>query len=206
MSHGGAAVGVVLAGGGSRRMGRDKARLHLPGGPTLLDHAIARLRALDLEVLLAAGERLYDDVSAHVEAVADGAGVGPAAGILGAAAARPGRDLLVLAVDLPLVPVELLASLCAHRGAWVVPVVAAPELPSGERLQPTCALYRPPAVAALVRRIAAGDVSLRGLAREPDLDVVRVEPLDASSIFANLNTPEEAREAFASLRQSPHRR
>ena len=85
-------VGVALAGGESRRMGRDKARLRL-GGASLTESAVARLQDVVTEVLIA--DRGVELVSGY-RSVPDGPGAGPAAGILGAAAERPDADLLVL--------------------------------------------------------------------------------------------------------------
>src|SRR5262245_23173248 len=85
-------VGVILAGGASTRMGRDKALLEIEG-ETLLARAARRLGEVCEEVLVADAGRFGG--------IPDGPGRGPAAGLLGAARARPGRALLVLAVDLP---------------------------------------------------------------------------------------------------------
>ena len=83
-------VGVVLAGGASSRMGRDKALLGLSGS-SLVERAAAKLAAVCDEVLLADGGR--ETLAGH-RSVADHPARGPAAGILGAAAAgRPGRTV-----------------------------------------------------------------------------------------------------------------
>ena len=88
-------------------MGRDKTSL-MAGGETLAAYAARRLAAVCTQVVIAdRGRRLVPGC----ESVADSAEGGPAAGILGAARAWPGRPLLVLACDLPCVPVALLAAL-----------------------------------------------------------------------------------------------
>ncbi|MGH9360355.1 MAG: molybdenum cofactor guanylyltransferase, partial [Thermoanaerobaculia bacterium] len=123
--------------------------------------------------------------------VPDGAGRGPAAGLLGAAAAYPERPLLVLACDLPEVPAALLAELVGAAGAdWSVPRW-------GGRLEPLCALYAPEALSALARRAASGRFALHELADEPGLAVSFLEgpALERfgapAEIFLNLNTPED---------------
>ena len=179
-------VGVVLAGGSSRRMGRDKTLL-ASGGESLPARAAQRLAAVCAEVAVADRGR---GLLPGLPALPDGPGRGPAAGILGAAAAYPGRRLLVLACDLPRVPEELLAALAHPAGAdWVVPRWR-------EGVEPLCALYGPAALAALERRIARGLFALHSLAEE-DLDVRILEGGelarfgDPGEIFLNLNAPED---------------
>lgn len=176
-------VGVALAGGASRRLGRDKATVH-HAGRTLLESTVERLRSVCREVVAAdRGRRHLPDVAS----VLDGPGTGPAAGILGAAAAWPESALLVLACDLPRVPSELLAALAAAPGDWVVP--------AWPRLEPLCALYRPPALAALAAQVERGIFAVHRLAAAPGLAVHRLGAADLAAfgppveIFANVNTP-----------------
>jgi molybdopterin-guanine dinucleotide biosynthesis protein A len=171
-------VGVVLAGGASSRMGRDKALLELDG-ETLIASAARRLGDVCEEVLIAdAGRGLLPG------SVPDGPGKGPAAGILGAARARPGDRLLVLAVDLPKVPVSLLAELAGAEAD-----LAVPRWEGG--LEPLCALYGPAALAALEERVGQGRLDLRTLVESPGLRVVYLD--GAGEVFLNLNRPEDLR-------------
>ena len=180
-------VGLVLAGGESRRLGSDKARWD---GAALPARAVEALAAVCAEVAVAdRGRGLVPGCPSLV----DGPGRGPAAGILGGAAAYPGRPLLVLACDLPRVPAGLLAELAnSPEPDWALPRWA------GGR-EPLCALYGPAALAVLAARVAAGRFSLHDL---DDLEggglAVRHlegEELrrfgDPAEVFLNLNTPED---------------
>jgi len=94
-------VGVVLCGGASRRMGRDKSLLAASGLP-LVARPIAALRAAGVgEVLTVGGDidGLQGLADGHVADVAPGQG--PLGGIASVALARPGAQLLVAACDLP---------------------------------------------------------------------------------------------------------
>lgn len=101
-------VGVVLAGGQSRRMGRDKAVVAFKG-KRLIDHVIERLSPQVDRVLLSAGQT-YDT---GLTAIADAAAFqGPVAGLFGVAdwMARhaPGCDgFLTAPVDGPFLPDDL---------------------------------------------------------------------------------------------------
>ena len=193
-------VGVVLAGGRSTRLGRRKAGLRLPGsqggesGPTLVDWAVTRLAAVAAveEIVVAAGNSGTEvdpvDRALRVSVAPDGSGSGPAAGVLGAARARPARNLLVLACDLPLVPVDLLSHLAAS-GADLAPAATDPGDPRS--MNPTCALWTPPALERLAARVEEGDNRLYPLTRCAGL---RVEPVDAGrfgnaeDVLLNVNT------------------
>lgn len=178
-----APVGLVLAGGESRRLGSDKARLE---GAALPLGAVERLAAVCAEVAVADRGR---ELVPGRRSLADGDGRGPAAGILGGAAAFPGRPLLVLACDLPRIPAVLLAELARSATAdWVVP--------SWEGgLEPLCAFYGPAALAALAARVREGRFALHDLASEAGLAVRYLEGEalrsfgDPQEMFFNLNTP-----------------
>jgi molybdopterin-guanine dinucleotide biosynthesis protein A len=196
------AVGVVLAGGASRRMGRDKALLAV-GGASLPARAAERLAAVCAEVAVADRGR---GLLGHLPSLPDGPGHGPAAGILGAAAAYPGRPLLVLACDLPGVPAALLAALAGAAEHDLA-------LPRWRRgVEPLCAFYGPAALAVLGENVGRGLHAPHRLAADRRLAVrflegdllARFGPPE--ELFLNLNTPEEmARYASISAGTSPQR-
>ncbi len=182
-------TGVVLAGGASRRLGLDKARYPFRNG-TLADWAAERLAEVCCEVLVAdRGRELLEGL----ESVVDGPGKGPAAGLLGAAQARPEQDLLVLACDLPRVPVSLLRDLAGRSDgqAWV------PR--HGGRFEPLCARFSPSSLAQLRVQVATGEVALHPWLRSESLEIDFLEGEELlrhghpKDLFFNLNRPEDLR-------------
>ena len=179
--HPDAPVGIVLAGGASRRMGWDKALSSLPAS------AAERLAAVCAEVAVADRGR---GLLPGLPSLPDGPGRGPVAGILGAAAAYPRRPLLVLACDLPRVPVALLAELAAAARLrdcdWAVPRWQ-------HGLEPLCALYGTGALALLAstgllapHRLAGEHLAIRYL-EGAELECFG----PPEEVFLNLNTPED---------------
>jgi molybdopterin-guanine dinucleotide biosynthesis protein A len=168
-------------------MGRDKALLPLLG-ETLPALAARRLAAVCPEVVVADRGR---GLLPGFPSLPDGPGGGPAAGLLGAAAARPGRPLLVLACDLPRTPLELLAEIASRTDVDA----AFPRWSGG--VEPLCALYGPAALKILAERVGRGLLALHDLPEEPGLSIRFLEEAEIArfgrpeEIFLNLNTPED---------------
>jgi molybdopterin-guanine dinucleotide biosynthesis protein A len=193
-------AGVVLAGGASRRMGRDKATVRLPGtNETLLDRAVRHLAEAGADrVVIAIGTpgRLGP---LPWEEVGDGdlAGEGPLAGLTAAFEhlAATGGDAdggiaLVLAVDLPRASPPLLAWLAHEVRVTGVPGLL-PVDPTDHRPQPLHAAYRPAAIAPVLRR--ALDRGYRRVLRAlADAGAVQLPPppgLARGDWHRNANTP-----------------
>jgi len=100
------AVGFVLAGGESSRMGSDKALVELDG-ELLIARAIATLRSAGLPVAIA-GAR--SNLSAFAPVIEDG-GKGPLDGICAALRSSTARCAVFLSIDTPFIPGSLVKAL-----------------------------------------------------------------------------------------------
>jgi molybdopterin-guanine dinucleotide biosynthesis protein A len=183
-----AAVGFVVAGGRSRRMGRDKALMGW-GGATLLDHAIRTLEAVCADVRVLSGlQRRYTDRGRAV--VVDAAPeAGPLAGLEAALASATPAPVVVLAVDMPFVPPELLRHLADSLAGWDV---AVPVIPAGP--EPLCAAYGPDCLAPVREALAAGERKMTSfwpkvrVRTHPAEELARFGPPER--MFRNLNDPD----------------
>lgn len=183
-----APAGFVVAGGHSRRMGRDKALLPWDGG-TLLEHAVTRLRTQCASVSVLCGATLrYVETGLPLvlDALPDG---GPLAALAaGLARLGPGQVGVFLAVDLPAVPSALLVRLLAHAAGHAAVV---PRGPRG--FEPLCALYRSTCLPAVQRRLEQGE--RRMTCFWSDVDVLTLEATafadlgSPADMFRNLNAP-----------------
>ena len=194
MSH----AAVLLAGGKSSRMGRDKSALPVNGEP-LWERQIGVLRATGPAELFLSGKRDGPYAGCGVEILADEfPGGGPLAGIASALRRCESESLLVLAVDMPAMTADFLLMLLEESrrtGAGVVPSVAAEDPKTGvQRLEPLAAIYPRGALRFAEECLRAGErrmeTFIRGLAAQ---GLVTIRPVEREAIllFANWNTPED---------------
>ena len=103
-------LGVVLVGGTSRRMGKDKALLPHPSGGTFLDHALSLFRAMNIQG--AVSGHITPQSNPQTKQIVDQQrDEGPLMGLISALEAYPQKNLLVVAVDMPGLQVGALAPL-----------------------------------------------------------------------------------------------
>ena len=177
---------VILAGGLSRRMGRDKASLPAGDG-TLLDHLARRLAPVVDETIVAGGSdppnlrgvRKVDDRYA---------GLGPLAGMHAGFCAARHPHVWVVACDLPDVEPAIGA---LFRGLAPDYEAVVPNL-DGEP-QGVCALYERALASRIETILDAGDRSIKTLLTASKVRYVPPEELRAVDpelrSFRNINTP-----------------
>jgi molybdopterin-guanine dinucleotide biosynthesis protein A len=190
--------GLILAGGSSSRMHRDKAALPYQGKSQLdriFDLAARHVSPVFVSVR---ADQTADPARAQRPMIVDSvAGEGPTVGIRSALAAHPHAAWLVLACDLPFVSDAVLSRLLGERDPQSLATAyrsAHDGLP-----EPLCALWEPAAAAALAfYQAGGGHCPRKFLVRHA---ARLLEPLDARALD-NVNTPEEYAQALAAL--EPH--
>ncbi|WP_167100113.1 molybdenum cofactor guanylyltransferase [Mycobacterium sp. DL592] len=174
---------VVLAGGASRRMGRDKATLpHPSAATTMVEHTVEVLsaRCAPVFVIAAPGQALP---ALPAEVLRDEVrGVGPllATGRGLRAAADAGLErAFVSAVDMPFLSVEVIDALADYEGVDVV-------LPWDGRDHYLAGIYRTGLADHIDALVTAGERSMRALAETVVTQRV-VVPFEHQ--LANINSP-----------------
>ena len=186
-------AGLVLAGGRSTRMQRDKATLDF-GGETQLARAARLLGAhvTTTYVSVRPDQRAESERARWPQIVDRLNDVGPAAGILAALETRPDHAWLVVAVDLPLLDAATLARLLALRDPAAV---ATAYRSSGDGLpEPLCAIWEPGSLAPLKAYLAGGRSCPRKFLITHAARLIALEDPDA---LANMNTPADLAAALA---------
>jgi len=187
--------GLVLAGGRSTRMGRDKAALAY-AGRSQLERAVELLTPHVTRVYVSVradqgGEPLRGRFATITDGVED---IGPVAGVLAAQARHPEGAWLVLACDLPLLDGATLAHLLRERDPERL---ATAYRSSHDGLpEPLCTVYEPRSHAPLAAYVAGGRSCPRRFLRERDVRLLE-EPNPRA--LDNVNTPDEYGAAVATL-------
>jgi molybdopterin-guanine dinucleotide biosynthesis protein A len=178
--------GLVLAGGRSRRFGRDKAAVEV-NGETLLARTVALVTPLVLSVYVSVRpEQRNEALRCRFSLLPDTlVGGGPAAGLLAARESAPQAAWLVTACDLPLLNEATLARLVAAREPSAG--ATAYRSPLDGRAEPLCAIYEPAALAKLAERAERGaSLSPRDLLESGNTCWLESE---SSEALANVNEP-----------------
>ncbi|HXQ63213.1 MAG TPA: NTP transferase domain-containing protein [Steroidobacteraceae bacterium] len=186
-------AGLVLAGGRSTRMQRDKATLAF-GGETQLARAVRLVgrHASETFVSVRADQTTEAERARWPQVIDRLTDAGPVAGILAALETRPEHAWLVVAVDLPLLDAATLERLVARRD----PTVLATAYRSSEDglPEPLCAIWEPRSREPLAAFVASGRSCPRKfLLAHP----ARLLELAVPGALANVNTPADYAAALA---------
>jgi molybdopterin-guanine dinucleotide biosynthesis protein A len=182
---------IILAGGKSSRMGKDKKFL-LYGGKTFLEIAVENAAAICDEVIVSLGTREQEeellsrgyDLATVVDAVRS---KGPLMGLC-SAMRRCTRDyVVVMPCDTPLLNPEVFRHLLEESRGWdaVIPVVRG--LP-----EPLIGVYRvKPFLRACEEAVRSGNFKVVDAVK--NLGRIKYLPMSTSG-FLNVNTPEDMEE------------
>ena len=180
-------VAVILAGGKSRRMGRDKLTLELDG-QTLLQSAVNRFaQEFEIVCLSVADLSKYPEVQAR--RIADiYRGAGPLSGLHAALRQFPG--VFLVAADLPYSCPHMakrVAELCGEHEACVI------RLPDG-RLEPLFGFYRDSILGRCEAAIKSQDYRMTEILRNSDTRYVSPTELGDmwdEKLLINVNYPQD---------------
>jgi len=186
---------LILAGGSSSRMRRDKAVLTYEG-KTQLDRAVELAdRHAETVFVSVRSNQTTEPTRAHRPLIVDSVeGEGPIVGIRSALAAHPEVAWLVIACDLPFLSDVALEQLLAERDPAAV--ATAFRSTHDGLPEPLCAVWEPAAAAALSDYAAGGGHCPRKFLIRHAAKLL--EPRDRHALD-NINTPEEYAQAQSML-------
>jgi molybdopterin-guanine dinucleotide biosynthesis protein A len=179
-------TGIILAGGQSSRMGREKGLIRWHG-KTLVENAVDVLSPLCDRILISANKNHYDFLGYQVVNDLFPA-CGPMGGIFSALSASDTMDNLVIPTDTPFVTTEMYRYLILQLGTYdaVVPV------DHDSFFQPLCAIYTRTILPAMEAQINHHMLGFSPLFRQIHLKAVPFQTtLDFyhTNFFYNINSP-----------------
>ena len=185
--------GVALAGGLSRRLGRDKA-IEPVGGELLISRVISRLSHVSGQIVVVVNEPGRAKALPLPESATVAVDVYPNKGSLGGIytglSAAACDWAFVVSCDMPFLNTALLSYMSSLRDGYdvVAPVI-------DDRPEPTHALYHKVCLPHIRRRLEAGELKISGFFEEvrvryvPQAELDRIDPARLS--FFNVNTQED---------------
>lgn len=188
-------TGIILAGGSSRRMGKNKALMPL-GCATLIEHTLCRMQSVTTNLLLITntpslyghlGVRMYTDLIPNMGALG---------GIYTGLTHADNPAAICVACDMPLLQPRLLSYLTTVLGEddAAVPYVENPDSPV-PKFQTLSAVYSKKCLSTIKQMFVEGELRVHALYNRISVRVVppsewrQFDPHGHS--FFNINTPED---------------
>lgn len=182
---------VILAGGKSTRMGKNKAELELDG-MSFAEYQVAKLRDLGFRDVILSG---YEKPVCGARAVGDVyPEKGPLGGIYAGLCAAENESCFVISVDAPLCPADTIAALLSAHGASAAPVTV---LEHGRQLEPLIGVYSRSISPLAGQLLRSGSSAVMRLLDSVDFSVYDYTGDPAA--VGNCNTPEEYRQLMAAF-------
>ena len=180
--------GLVLIGGKSTRMGKDKSELNY-FGKSQKEHVKTLLENNQLETFYSVQEMSENKDEIHDVFL----NLGPFGGICSAFQKNPNSAWLVLATDVPFVNDELIQLLLEKRNPSKV--ATAIKGKGKQFVEPLITIYEPKAYPILLQYLAQGYSCPRKVLINSDVEIVEVD----DAFIRNVNTPEEFEDAKSEI-------
>jgi molybdopterin-guanine dinucleotide biosynthesis protein A len=190
--------GIILAGGRSSRMGRNKALLQLEeSGPTLIEKVMSAVQTVADQIWLVTNEpETYRWL--NLNTTSDNyPHAGPLAGIEAGLVASQYEYNLVVGCDMPFLVPALLKEL-ARRAKMLTPnPMAVVPLNQENEAEPLCAIYAKSSLAVIQKCLQTKQHRLKEFLEQIEVEYVvaaELEEFDKNlRSFANLNSPADLR-------------
>ncbi|RPD97490.1 molybdenum cofactor guanylyltransferase [Aureibaculum marinum] len=178
--------GLVLAGGKSTRMGKDKTQLNYHGKPQL-HHAVQLLERNLLNTYISVANGMASEIDQTIDDKF--IGLGAFGAICSAFQYNPNKAWLVFASDLPFVNTEVIQLLLKHRNPSKIATTLKGK--SKPFVEPLITIYEPKAYPILLSYLAQGYTCPRKVLLNSEIEIIEVD----DHLIRNINTPEEYQQA-----------
>ena len=174
--------GIILAGGLSSRMGRDKGLLPHKGR-LLVEYSIEVMKTLCSEIIISSNNSAYEQFGHRV--VKDiHQQTGPIGGLYAALSASNTNDAIICPCDMPFISADTFHQLLKVNNRAVV------VQSNTDKLYPTLGYYNKSCLPTILQQIEQGNYKMQCLIKELNAHSVKID--DARSLL-NFNSPEDIR-------------
>lgn len=184
-------TGIILAGGKSSRMGKDKSFILFSGRP-LIEVLIDKISPLFKDLIIVTNKPyLYQkyDIRTEVDIVKDS---GPLAGIYTGLVSSRDSYNFIFACDMPFLNQDLIQYMVEETKGGDYDVVV-PEYKG--RLQPLCAIYSKKCIEPIENELSRNNLKIRDFLQYVKVRVINEKEISrfisSQSLFANINTPQD---------------
>ncbi len=179
--------GIILSGGKSTRMGRDKGLIKLNGKP-MIQHVIDHIEPICDQLLISANDKSYKDFGFPVyhDEIDE---IGPAGGILSCFKHSKHEKNIIISCDLPFASTQFIRKLLDLSGDYEITLPM-----SGTHYQPLCAVYSRQVYPVFEKTVNKGIFSLKSIIKSFRIQVIKPEDIqgyDLSRELRNINSPDD---------------
>ncbi|OGP52531.1 MAG: hypothetical protein A2Y65_02220 [Deltaproteobacteria bacterium RBG_13_52_11] len=180
---------TILAGGGSRRMGQNKAFIQV-GGVRLFDYVYGKCQELFPEIIIVTNQpQQFSEYQAHI-VLDEIPGTGSLGGLYTGLIKASNYHTFCVACDMPFLQTELITHLTEKRFHYdvVIPL-------TGEGLEPLHALYSKRCIEPIKKLLERGELKITKLLPEVQVgyckeeEMKKIDPFLTS--FTNVNTKKD---------------
>ena len=177
-------TGIILAGGQSRRMGRDKG-LIIFNGKKLVEYPVSVLSQICSKLFISTNSNAYNYLSLPVIPDIYPA-IGPMGGIYSGLLSSETQHNIFLPGDMPFVDSEILEILLEKKEEFEIIVPSVNDWPI-----PVCGYYNTSVLSGLENQVNAGRYSLQDLIRNCNSLVIDIKDENLVRKLRNINTRED---------------
>ena len=191
-------TGILLAGGLSERMGREKAFIQV-GNSMMYQFPLRVLESLCQKILISTRKKLAIE-EAHEQVKDLISGIGPMGGLYTCLKHSETELNFVAPCDLPLVNNELFLHLLKHvDGCDLVIAAGQPGKP-----EPLCGIYRKTVLPVIQEMIREKNYAIHQLLTRVNSKIILVDhglPFFHEKLFSNVNSPSDLKDILPDLEQ-----
>jgi molybdopterin-guanine dinucleotide biosynthesis protein A len=180
-------TGIVLAGGKSSRMGKDKGLCTFYGKPMVL-HAVELLRQVCDNIIISSNNPDYSQFGLPV--VEDEIkNIGPLGGIYSGLKQTKSQDNFFLSCDMPMVTTDLVKYIVSEKEGFEIVIPMFNGLP-----EPLCAYYNKQITDEMLEIIKSGEYKIQEIAKNFKVKFLPIDlhlPFYSDGLFTNINSQKD---------------